>query len=91
MTELVYQKYARIPFEIDAVEITKENIDEVAQYIGELRQTDEGETYIWSDPRLVAGNARRVWPGFYMTRMDDRTRCYSGRTFLKQFELVNNE
>lgn len=83
-----FKKYKRKPFEVEAVEITEENIDELAQYIGTVRVREEDQVkFIQVDRRLIP-NVARVYQGFYMTKMGDNIRCYSPRTFKEQFELV---
>lgn len=76
--------YVRKPFTVEAVEVTTENIAEIAEIVGTLRQKDNGTPYIQVDRRLVP-NIFRVYPGFWMTRMGDNIRCYSKRIFKEQF------
>ena len=83
-----FKKYKRKPFEVEAVEITEENIDELAQFIGTVRTREEdGVKFIQVDRRLIP-NVVRVYQGFFMTKMGDNIRCYSPRTFKEQFEMV---
>jgi len=79
-------EFVRKPFVIEAIEITKENIAELAPYIGELkfRDDDPGSPYIQVNKRLVP-NVFRVFPGYYMTRLEDNIRCYSRKVFREQF------
>ena len=79
-----FNSYVRKPFIIEAVEITEENIEEVAELVGTLRKKEDGTPYIHVDRKLVP-SIFRVYPGFWMTRMDDNIRCYSKRTFQEQF------
>lgn len=84
---LEFGKYVRKPFEVEAVQITEENIGEVAEHVGELRYKDEknnAEPYIQVNKRIVP-NVFRVYPGFWMTRMGDNIRCYSPKVFKEQF------
>lgn len=76
--------YVRKPFVIEAIEITDENISELADLIGTLRKKPNGTIYIQVDRKLVP-TVHRVYPGFWMTKMDDNIRCYARRTFLEQF------
>jgi hypothetical protein len=76
--------YVRKPFVVEAVEITTENIAEIAKYIGELREKANGTPYILVDERLVP-NVERVYPGFFMTKMRANVRCYSRKIFTTQF------
>lgn len=79
-----FKPFVRKPFTVDAVEVTKENIEELAPLIGTLRSKDDGTPYIQVDRRLVP-NIYRVYPGFWMTKMGDNVRCYSKRIFNEQF------
>jgi len=76
--------YVRKPFTVEAVEVTEENISEIAKYTGTLREKDNGQKFIQVDRRLVP-NVFRIYPGFWMTKMDDNIRCYSRRIFTEQF------
>lgn len=87
---LNYIPYIRRPFEIEAVEITEDNIADIAPLVGELCHKDDGSPYIEVDKRLVP-NVFKVYPGFYMTRMGDNVRCYSRRVFHEQFVVKTEE
>lgn len=77
--------YVRKPFKVEAVQITKENIDEIAEEIGKIRyKRENGEPFIRVNPRVIP-NIQFVYLGFYMTKMGDNIRCYSGRIFEDQF------
>jgi hypothetical protein len=82
--ELEFTEYVRKPFVVDVVEVTEENIEEIAKYVGELRAKEDGTPFIFVDRRLVP-NIYRVYPGFFMTRMGDHIRCYSKKVFNEQF------
>lgn len=85
-----FQSYVRKPFVVDAVEVTEDNIAEIAKYVGELRAKDDGTPFIFVDRRLVP-NIFRVYPGFFMTRMGDHIRCYSRKVFFEQFTASTDE
>jgi hypothetical protein len=76
--------FVRKPFMVEAVEVTPDNIAEIAELVGVLRENDNGTPYIHVDRRLVP-NIYRVYPGFWMTRMGDHIRCYSKKIFRAQF------
>lgn len=76
--------FVRKPFTVEAVEITTENIHEVAQFIGTLRGEDTDQPYIQVDRKLVP-NVFKVYPGFWMTKMGSNVRCYSSHIFKAQF------
>lgn len=78
-----FTTFVRRPFIVEAVQITKENIADIAKLVGTLK--NEGENpYIQVDRRLVP-NVYKVHPGFWMTKMDDNIRCYSDHIFRAQF------
>lgn len=79
-----FTKFVRKPFTVEAVEVTEENITDIAEFVGTLREKEDGTPYIQVDRRLVP-NIFRVYPGFWMTKMGDNIRCYSKRIFNEQF------
>lgn len=82
-----YKKYMRKPFTVDAVEITEENMEECAKYIGDVKEED-GVRYILVDKRLVP-NVTKVTVGYFMTRFKSRvgfkTRVFSPQMFRGEF------
>lgn len=84
-----YIKFIRRPFVVEAVQITKENIEELSKIVGELKY--KGNTpYIALDRRLVP-NVTRAYVGWWLTRLEDNVRCYSPKVFLEQFTQYNGE
>lgn len=79
-----FTKFVRKPFVVEGLEITRENIAEVAKFIGELREVDGLSPYIIVDERYVP-NVDRVYVGYFMTKMGSNVRCYSKNIFKKQF------
>lgn len=88
--DLEFAEFVRKPFVVEAIEITEENIEDVAEFIGTLRKKDDGTPYIQVDRRLIP-NVFRVFPGFWMTRMGGNIRCYSKRIFTDQFTKITPE
>lgn len=86
-----FTTFSRKPFVVEAVEITDENIEEVAKLIGTdgVRVKDEVK-YIALDKRIVP-NIHRAYVGWWLTRMGDNLRCYSPKIFEEQFELASAE
>jgi hypothetical protein len=84
-----FTTFVRKPFKVEAVEVTTNNIGDIAEFVGTLRHKDNGTPYIQVDRRLVP-NVFRVYPGFWMTKMGDNIRCYSKRVFEEQF-IVNTD
>lgn len=81
-----FTTFVRKPFMVLAVQVTKENIEEVAKLVGTLRHdgAEDNKDYIQVDRRLVP-NVYKVYPGFWLTKMGDNVRCYSGHIFDAQF------
>lgn len=84
-----FTTYVRKPFIVEAVEITKENIEELAKFIGDVKEREDHTKYILVDPRLVP-NVDRVYVGYYMTKMGEKVRCFSRKIFRDQF-VVKDE
>lgn len=85
-----FTTFVRKPFVVEAVEITEDNIEEVAKYIGDIREREDGTKYILVDTRLVP-NVERVYTGFFMTKMGENVRCYSKKIFREQFTEKTDE
>lgn len=83
-TKMQFKEFVRKPFTVEAVEVTVENIDEIAKFVGTLSHKQDGTPFIQVDRRLIP-NVFRVFPGFWMTKMNDNIRCYSRRVFTEQF------
>jgi hypothetical protein len=87
---LQFKDFVRKPFVVEAVEITAENIEEIAKIIGEIEEKEDGTLSIKVDRRLMP-NLFRVEIGFYMTRMGDHVRCYNRKVFFRQFATMTPE
>lgn len=83
-TKMEFTKFVRKPFVVEGLEITRENIADVARFIGELREVEGLAPYIIVDERYVP-NVDRVYIGYFMTKMGSNVRCYSRNIFRKQF------
>jgi hypothetical protein len=86
MMSLDFATYVRKPFTIEAIEITKDNIAEIAELVGTLQYKKNGAPYIKVN-RLLFPNFIQIFPGFWITRMSDGSnlRCFSKRIFHNQF------
>jgi hypothetical protein len=84
-----FTTYVRKPFIVEAVEITKDNIEELSKFIGDIKEKEDGTKYILVDPRLVP-NVDRVYVGYFMTKMGQKVRCFSRKIFRDQF-VVKDE
>lgn len=78
-----FTQFVRRPFVVDAVQITEENMEEVAKLIGDVR-TKDGSKHIALDRRLVP-NVPRAYVGWWMTMLGDNYRCYSPKVFKAEF------
>lgn len=85
-----FSTYVRKPFTVEAVLLTEENIAEAAELIGTLRKDRNDKPFIRVNPHWVP-NLERVWPGYYMTRLDHAIRCYHPKAFADQFSEITPE
>lgn len=87
---LIFTEHTRKPFVVEAVEVTDDNLEEIAKFIGDIEETPDGTRFIRVDNRLVR-NIGRVHIGFWMTRMGEHIRCYNPTIFHDQFiELTDD-
>lgn len=86
--ELETKEFFRKPFVVEAVQITTDNIVELAPLIGQLREKENGTPYILVNRDLIK-NVVKVFPGYWYAIMGENTRCYSERVFAEQFIEVN--
>lgn len=80
---LDYKEFVRRPFAVEAVEITLENMEEVAKLIGTVRKHKD-ILYISIDGRVVP-NVKKAYVGWWMTLMDNNYRVYSPKLFKSEF------
>lgn len=90
-----FKPYVRKPFVVDAVQITDENIAEIAPLVGQLRSNETGQ-FITVDRKKLP-NLYRLHTGAWLTRYqnDDpekepNLRGFADRLFVVQF-VENNE
>lgn len=76
--------FVRRPFTVKAVEVTRQNIHELAPYIGTVETSDRGQEFIQVDKSKVP-NIGRVWPGHFVTVMGGNIRCFTRKSFIAQF------
>jgi hypothetical protein len=81
--DMEFKHFVRKPFLVEAIEITTENIHELADLIGEFKEDHTGP-YIEADPEKVP-TVTKVTPGYWLTKMGKNVRCYSSRIFTEQF------
>lgn len=89
-----FERYIRKPFTISAVEVTKDNIGELAELIGEgrTRQKDNGDPYFVTNGSLIRNKAiNRVELGYWITKLNDEFRIYKPGVFKRIFWDVTPE
>lgn len=88
---LEFTPFVRRPFMVEAVEVTTENIREIADMVGSLKfDENTGAPYIMVNRKKVP-NVYRVTPGYLVTRVDSKIRAYSPNSFNAQFVESNAE
>lgn len=83
-------EYVRRPFVVEAVQITPENIEEIASEIGVVKTKDDGTPFIMVD-RRVKTTFFRVYLGYWVTRKDGTIRCYSDKIFANHFTPMEED
>ena len=78
-----FTSFVRRPFIVTAIQITAENIDELAPLVGEVKEGENGK-YIALDRRIIP-NIRKAFIGWWITKLDDNVRCYSPKVFDQEF------
>lgn len=81
---LIFKPFVRRPFVVQAIQITRENIHELSEKIGELVQKEGEDPYIKVDHKKVR-NRTYVRIGHWMTEKDGVIHCYPPGPFEKQF------
>lgn len=84
-----FRPYERKPFSVLAVEVTAENIAEVATLTGTLKTKPDGTPYIHVNPELCPV-IEKIFVGYWLTKMGSNIRCYSAKAFKGQFRLKQN-
>ena len=82
-TKMEFTSFVRRPFIVTAIQITAENIDELAPLVGEVKEGENGK-YIALDRRIIP-NIRKAFIGWWITKLDDNVRCYSPKVFDQEF------
>lgn len=82
-----FELFIRTPFVVKATKITEDNIEDVAQMLGEVRTKANGEKYIALDRRVVP-NVSKAFIGWWVTALNGNIRCYAPKVFKEQFEAA---
>ena len=80
-----FETFVRTPFAVKAVEITDENIDQIAEVIGEVQIHHKTKERFISLNRKIVPNMSRAFIGWYVTVLRDNIRVYSPKIFDEQF------
>jgi hypothetical protein len=85
------QKYQRKPFTIDAIQVTVDNMQEVAEWCGgEIIIEKQGGRlvqYIKVDvPHAISERQKKAFVQDWVLKTGESIKCYSSRAFPKNFE-----
>lgn len=86
---LEFTSHVRKPFIVEAIEVTEENIAELAPLIGELKERPDGTPFIYVTRKRILVD--RVYIGYYVTKMGNNIHCYSKRLFDQQFVELTDD
>lgn len=86
--DLIFAPFVRKPFSVEAVQVTEENMKEVAKLLGRIETEPSGKVYIEVYKGRVP-KVTRVYVGYWLTRLHDNVknlRVYTTKTFDREFE-----
>ncbi len=84
-----FTNFVRVPFAVEACQITEENLEEMAAILGVVK-TKGNERYIGLN-RNVVPNISKAYVGWWVTRFGDNLRCYNPKVFAEQFMPMNDD
>jgi hypothetical protein len=87
--DIPFESYIRKPFDVAAIQITDDNIEELSKFIGTLEMQENGRYVINVDRKLIR-NLDKVYSGYWLTKMGTTLRCYSQNAFAKHFVAVDD-
>lgn len=90
LTDFDFIEHIRKPFSVHAVRVTRENIDDIAPFVGTVERTPEGKPYIQAD-RHLCQSSLKVWPGYYVTKHGKKVRIFSRKAFEEQFHPMGED
>lgn len=90
LTDFDFIEHIRKPFSVHAVRVTRENIDDIAPFVGTVERTPEGKPYIQAD-RHLCQSSLKVWPGYYVTKHGKKVRVFSRKAFEEQFHPMGED
>lgn len=82
-------RYARKPFEVDAVQVSAENFQEVAEWCGGEIKTFPNEQFIKIHvPRVLNERQTKAYIGDWVLKAGQGFKVYTNKGFLKSFDLA---
>lgn len=86
-----FETFVRMPFTIQATQVTEENIDELCKLVGhEVKKKADGTRYIVVNRKIVP-QGYRAYIGWWVTQMGDNLRVYPNKVFEDQFTVLTAE
>lgn len=82
--QMDFTTFIRRPFKVEAIEVTDENFDQIAELTGTVTENNDGVKCIDTDRKIVQ-NVFRIYVGFWVTKMGENLRGYSAKTFNEMF------
>lgn len=85
---VVTETYTRKPFEIEAVKVTEENMEDVAKWCGgEIQTTESGKRFIKVDvTRPLSDKQTRAFAGDWTLRVKNSFKVYTNKAFVHCFD-----
>lgn len=87
--------FVRKTFKVRAVQVTVDNIDEVAKWCeGEVRETSNGTRFIKIIPKKQQRHQNQLdtaFPGFWVLQTKDMFRIYKDNSFPNSFEPIKSQ
>lgn len=90
LNQFDFVEYIRKPFSVQAVRVTRENLDDLAPFVGKVERTPEGKPYIQAD-RHLCQSSLKVWPGYFVTKHGKKVRVFSRKAFEEQFHPMGDD
>jgi hypothetical protein len=89
---LEINRYTRKPFDVDAVQVTADNMEEVATWCQGTITTEEGETYIKVRVlRVMNEKQTRAYAGDWVLYAGTGYKVYTDKAFRKSFVATGSE
>lgn len=87
-----FKTFIRKPFQVQAVQITSENMEEVAIMIGGRIKVDESTDIPFIQlNRQIIPNVGKAYIGWWVTQLGENFRCYATKVFHEQFDEVTTD